>query len=195
MTEATHHPAATFDLEAWAKDANLPEESADVFKRADVIGELSALKRQIENHQEAFSGAEKTAGDVSTLKALQDRYKELYDTFTGSLLTIYVRAITSDEREALRVQHEERTKNWDPQRRNREYGFDLLAAAITAVRPLDGERVDVRWDVHQVKQLEKAIGGSQMSLLLAAREVAQNQAPVVDADFLLSASGSETGEE
>lgn len=194
MSEAANI-ATTFDLEAWVTDAGLPEESADVFKRADVVGELSALKRQIDNHAEAFAGAEKTAGDTSGLKALEDRYKELYDTFTGSLLTVYVRAITSDEREELRLAHEERTKNWDPQRRNREYGFDLLSAAITAVRPLDGERVGVRWDVHQIKKLEKAIGAPQMSLLLAAREIAQNQVPTVDADFLHSASGSETGEE
>jgi hypothetical protein len=186
---------ATFNLDDWALDANLPEESADVYKRADVVSELSALKRQIETHREAFAGTEKTAGDVSGLRALEAEYNKLVATFTGSLLTVYVRAITSDEREALRAAHEERTKNWDPERRNREYGFDLLAAAITAVKERDGERIDVRWDVHQIKKLEKAIGGSQMSLILAAREVAQNQAPTVDADFLLKPSGSETGQD
>lgn len=191
----TETAAKTFDLEAWVTDSGLPEESADVFKKANVIGELSALKRQIELHREAFEGAEKTAADTSTLKGLEDRYEELYQTFVGSMMTVYVRAITSDEREELRAAHAERTKTWDTERRNREYGFDLLAAAITAVRPLDGERYDVRWSVHEVKQLERAIGGSQMALILRAREVAQNQAPVVDADFLPSASGSETGGE
>lgn len=185
---------AEFNLEDWALDANLPEESADVYKRADVVSELSALKRQIALHREAFGG-EKTAGEESGLSVLEAKYAELVETFGSSLLTIYVRAITSDERETLRAAHEERCKNWDPQRRNREYGFDLLAASITAVRPLGGERTPVRWDVHQIKRLEQAIGGSQMSLILTAREVAQNQVPTVDADFLLKSSGSEAGQE
>jgi len=184
-----------FNLDDWALDANLPEESADVYKRADVVSELSALKRQIETHREAFAGAEKTAGDVSGIRVLEAKYSELVETFAHSKLTIYVRAITSDEREALRAAHEERTKTWDPQRKNREYGFDLLAASITAVRPLDGDRTDVRWDVHQIKKLEQAIGGSQMSLILAAREVAQNQVPAVDADFLHKPSGSDDGQD
>jgi hypothetical protein len=192
MTE-TQNPA-TFNLDDWALDAGLPEESADVFKRANVVSELSALKRQIALHREA-AGVEKTAVGDSELAALEFKYSELVETFGNSLMTVYVRAITSDEREALRVSHEERCKNWDPQRRNREYGFDLLAAAITAVRPIGGERTDVSWDVHQVKKLEAAIGASQMSLILAAREVAQNHAPTVDADFLQKPSGSETGQD
>lgn len=193
MSENTN-PAAEFDLEAWVTDASLPEETADVFKRADVVGELSALRRRIELLQESGS-TEKAAGETSELKQLTEQYDALVKTFTDSMLTIYVRAITSDEREELRLAHEERTKNWDPQRRNREYGFDLLAASICAVRPLGGERTPVRFDVHKIKQLEKAIGAAQVSMLLTARDIAQNQVPTVDADFLLKSSGSETGEE
>jgi hypothetical protein len=184
---------AEFNLEEWALDANLPEESADVFKRADVVGELSALKRQIAAHREAFDG-EKSAGEETGLAILERKYAELLQTFSDSLLTVYVRGLTSDELQVIREAHDEGTKTWEPRRRNVEFGFDLLAAAITAVRPYGGERTTVSWDKHQVKKLEKAIGGAQMQLILAAREVAQNQVPAVDADFLLKPSGSEIGE-
>lgn len=193
MTENTN-PAAEFNIDDWALDAGLPEESADVYKRTDIVSELSLVMRQIDARREAFAGAEKTAADKSGLRALEKKYDELVKTFTGSMLTIYLRAITSDEREVLRAAHEERCKDMDLALKNREYGFDLLAAAITAVKPLDGERVDVKWDVPAIKKLEKAIGPSQISLILAAREAAQNKLPTVDADFLHKPSGSETGE-
>lgn len=191
MTE-TLNPA-TFSLDEWALDANLPEESVDVYKRSDVVGELSALKRQIALHREA-AGVEKTADGDAALAELEAKYSELVETFGSSLLTVFVRGLTSDELNDIREDHEKRTLTWAPLRRNREFGFELLARAIVAVRPTDGERTDVRWDLHQVKRLEKAIGGAQMTLILNAREVAQNQVPTVDADFLHKPSGSDAGQ-
>jgi len=185
---------STFDLDAWATDASLPEESADVYKRADVIGELSALQRKIAIRREAFKG-EKTANGDKELAAMERRYTELVETFTGSKLTVFVRALTSDELADLREAHDERTKGMDPKRANKEFGFDLLSAAIISVQPAGEERHDVRWDTHTVKRLEKAIGPTQITEILNARQYAQNAVPTVDADFLLRSSGSETGDE
>ena len=183
---------ATFSLDDWTLDAALPEESADVYKRADVVGELSRLKRQIALQKEA-SGVEKTAEGDTTLQSLEAEYDTLVETFASSQLTVYVRAITSDELNDLREEHDKETKTWDPIRRNKEFGFKLLAQAIISVKPFEGERTDVRWDLHQVKRLEQAIGPAQIQAILEARQIAQNQLPSVDADFLHSASGSETG--
>jgi hypothetical protein len=185
---------ATFDLDAWATDANLPEESADVYKRADVIGELSALQRKIAIRRDAAKG-EKTATGDKELAAMERRHTELVETFTGSKLTVFVRALTSDEMEDLRAAHEERTKGMEPKRANKEFGFDLLAAAIISVQPAGEERYDVRWDTHMIKRLEKAIGPAQMTEILNARQYAQNAVPTVDADFLLRSSGSDAGAE
>lgn len=185
---------ATFDLDAWATDANLPEESADVYKRADVIGELSALQRKIAICRDAAKG-EKTATGDKELTEMERRHTELVKTFTGSKLTVFVRALTSDEQADLREAHDERTKNMEPLRANKEFGFDLLAAAIVSVQPAGEERFDVRWDSHQVKQLEKAIGPAQMTEILNARQYAQNAVPTVDADFLLRSYGTEAGAE
>lgn len=183
---------ATFDLDAWATDANLPEESADVYKRADVIGELSALQRKIAIRRDAAKG-EKTATGDKELAAMERRHTELVETFTGSKLTVFVRALTSDELAKLRDAHDERTKNWEPKKANAEFGFDLLSAAIIAVQPAGEDRYDVSWDVHMIKRLEKAIGPAQLTEILNARQYAQNAVPTVDADFLLRSSGTEAG--
>jgi len=185
---------ATFDLDAWATDASLPEESADVYKRADVIGELSALQRKIAIRRDAFKG-EKTANGDKELADLERRHTELVETFAGSKLTVFVRALTSDELADLREAHEKNTKGMEPLRANKEFGFDLLSASIISVQPAGGERYDVRWDTHMVKRLEKAIGPAQMTEILNARQYAQNAVPTVDADFLHRSSGTEAGAE
>lgn len=190
----TEQNAATFNLEAWATDASLPEESADVYKRADVIGELSALQRKIAIRRDAAKG-EKTATGDKELTAMERRHTELVETFASSKLTVFVRALTSDELADLREAHDQRTKGMEPNRANKEFGFDLLAAAIISVQPAGEERYDVRWDVHTVKRLEKAIGPAQMTEILNARQYAQNAVPTVDADFLHKSSGSDAGAE
>jgi hypothetical protein len=126
---------------------------------------------------------------------MERRHTELVETFTSSKLTVFVRALTSDELADLREAHDQRTKGMEPNRANKEFGFDLLAAAIISVQPAGEDRYDVRWDVHTVKRLEKAIGPAQMTEILNARQYAQNAVPTVDADFLHKSSGSDAGAE
>jgi 3-deoxy-D-manno-octulosonic acid (KDO) 8-phosphate synthase len=195
IPEAPVTTPATFNVEDWLQDAHLPEESADVFKRADVLGELSALQRKIATHQEVAAVAEASAADTSELHTLLARYDELLQTFGDSQLTIYVRAISPDEKRTMRAAHEARTKDMTTLEQNAEFGYDLLAASIVAVRPFGGDRTAVTWSAEQVQALENRIGGAQMSTVLDAHRVAQNKVPVVDADFLRRRSGSEAGAE
>jgi hypothetical protein len=192
MTETPITPEE-FDVEAWLTDAKMPEESAEVYKRADVIAELQVVKRQIETQREAAT-IEKTAHGDTVLRNLEARYKDLVETFCASKLTIYVRAISPDEQRESREATEKRTEGMEPKLQNMEFGYDLLARSIVAVRPAEGERTDVNWSVKQVKAMEKSIGAAQMSEVLNARMQAQNGLPRVDADFLLKPSGSETGQ-
>jgi hypothetical protein len=192
MTESTIDPAE-FDVEAWLTDAKMPEESAEVYKRADVIAELQVVKRQIETQREAAS-IEKTAHGNTVLRNLETRYKDLVETFCASKLTIYVRAVSPDEQRESREITEKRTEGMEPKLQNLEFGYDLLARSIVAVRPAEGERTEVNWSVKQVKAMEKSIGAAQMSEVLNARMQAQNGLPRVDADFLLKPSGSEDGQ-
>lgn len=182
----------TFDVEDWLTDAALPEESATVYKRPDVVAELTDLKRRISIESRA-NDVEQSAASKSS-RALEKEYEQLLRTFSDSALTIYVRALSPDELKDLRAAHEERTKGMDPAAANGEYGFDLLATAITHVKPAGGERIPAKFTPAKVKAMEEAIGGTQMKTVLAARQQAQNALPTVDADFLHKPSGTEAGQ-
>lgn len=198
MTETPtieQHPATGFDVEAWLQDAAMPEESVDVYKRADVIGKLSALRRKIELHRKAAAVTERTAGDdTDELTELERQYEALVDTFTGSQLTIYCRALGPDERQAVREESAERTKDKPTDEQNRDFGYVLLSKSIIAVEPFGGERTPVAWSPEVIRSMENTIGGTQMSEVLDAHRVAQNKLPAVDADFLHKPSGEEAGQ-
>jgi hypothetical protein len=189
MTELT---PATFDVEGWLTDAALPEESATVYKRPDVVSELSDLKRRISIESRA-NDVEQSAASKSS-RALEKEYGTLLRTFSDSALTVYVRALSPDELKDLRAAHDERTKGMDSKAANAEFGFDLLAAAITHVKPAGGERLPAQFTPAKVKAMEEAIGSTQMTSVLAARQQAQNALPTVDADFLRKPSGTEAGQ-
>jgi len=192
MPENTTAPEE-FDVEAWLTDAKMPEESAEVFKRADVIAELQVVRRQIETQRKAAT-IEKTAHGDTVLRNLERRYDELLETFGASKLTVYVRALSPDEQRESREATEKRTEGMDPKLQNMEFGYDLLARSIIAVMPAGGERTPVQWGIKQVKAMEKSIGAAQMTEVLNARMQAQNGLPRVDADFLLKPSGSDDGQ-
>lgn len=183
---------ATFDVEAWLTDAALPEESATVYKRPDVVAELTDLKRRI-SIESRVNDVEQTAASKRS-ETLEHEYEALLRTFSDSALTLYVRALTADELRALREAHDKRTAEMDPKQANEEYGYDLLSAAITAVKPAGGQRVPATFTPAKVRGMENAIGATQMNLVLAARQQAQNGLPNVDADFLHKPSGTAAGQ-
>lgn len=182
---------ATFDVEGWLTDAALPEESATIYKRPDVVAELSDLKRRISIEKRA-DDAEQSAASQSG-SALEREYETLLRTFSDSALTVYVRALTRDEMSELRAASEKRTEAMEPKDANQEFGYALTAAAIVAVKPAGGKRAPVTFTAEKVKAMEKAIGSTQMQLILAAKQQAQNGLPNVDADFLRKPSGTEAG--
>ncbi|WP_285240061.1 hypothetical protein [Pseudarthrobacter sp. MEB009] len=195
MTEPTAtHPAADFELEDWLQDAAMPEESAEVYKRANVVGKLSRLRRQIELERAASAGSEKTSAQASTLGPLEAEYEKLVQAFASSQITVYVRALSSDEKFVLRRDSDERTKDKTQLEQNKHHGFALLAASIIAVEPFEKPRTAVNWSIAQVKALESKIGPAQMEHILNAYSVAQNKLPEVDADFLHKPSGEVTGQ-
>lgn len=190
MTE-TQNPE-TFDIDEWLVDAALPEESVDVYKRPDVIGELSEVKRRIEELQDAGDPAEQTAGGVSERTKLERRYTDLLNTFGNSRLTIYLSAIPKATLRDMRVAHDARVESGEITKEldGIEFGWLVLSESIVGVKSGDAERRGVHWSVDQVKKIAKKIGDVQIVELTKAQRVAQNAIPEVDADFLLSASGT-----
>lgn len=195
MTETTSTVTPfTFDVEAWLTDAALPEDSATVYKRPDVIAELSDLKRRIEiegriNDPEVTASSKRPA-------TLEAEYEAALRTFSGSALTIYVRAITGERLKAIRDEYVAGPgKAQDEDTRNTEIGYATLAESIVAVKPAGGTRQPAAFTSETVKAMRDAIGTPQMMLIAAARIRAQEALPSVDADFLHKRSGSETGTE
>ena len=193
MSETLIHDPAAFDVEGWLQDAKLPEESATVYKRADVVAELSDLKRRIELEARA-AGAEYTAADPA-LTPLEQEYEALLKTFAASGLTVYVRALTEQELRDLRSASEAATEGKTPDEQNEHFGYEILAKSITAVKAAGAPRQSVVFTPDKVRALKDAIGTAQMTVILNARLTAQNAIPAVDADFLHKRSGMELGAE
>jgi hypothetical protein len=188
MTEQIH--PETFDIDAWLADANLPEDSADVYKAGHLAGELHALKRRI-LEGEAIPDPERTVADKSSEQRLLEQYAALLQEYADSKLTVYVRALSTEQLRKMRKAHERKTDSTvHPQKANEEFGFELLAEAIVAVRHNDGERKSVKFTPAQVQKLVAAIGEPQTKLITEARMRAQNAVPEVDADFLQQRSGA-----
>lgn len=182
-----------FDVEAWLSDAALPEESATVYKRPDVVAELTDLKRRIDLETRA-TDAEQSAASKRP-DALVREYEQLLHTFSNSALTVYVRALTDDELKAVREEFAAGPgKDLTGSAESQELGYWGLSRAITAVKPAGGERQPVVMTPDKVKALRDAIGSAQMTQVVLARHTAQNNLPSVDADFLRKPSGTETGQ-
>lgn len=184
----------TFDLAAWLVDAKLPEQSATVYQRADLIGELTDLERRIQNEAEVAPG-ETAAGGSKLVK----QYRKLAAQFEASKLTVYVQA-TTDERQQEIVESvgEPLAKDATPREkrdRMRAIGFAVLAEAIIGMAAGDSPRKPVTLEPDQVRQLESKIGNVQMETINAAWQRARNELPSVDADFLLKFSSRDAGEE
>lgn len=198
MTENTAPettPDDGFDLEAWLFDAELPQQSATVFKAGRLPAEAGALKEAIVIER-GLINSDSTAVDKIKLTKLEARYATVLQKWLDSKITVYVTAITPDKLRELRTDHTKTTEGMDTAVANEVFGFDLLAAAIIGIAEPGKEYENpaqpydtVSWTRSQVRGLARRIGATQMDLILAARQTAQNGLPEVDADFLLESSG------
>lgn len=179
MTE-TETPES-FDLAAWLTDAKLPERSATVYQRGDLVGAITDLERRITHEkQEDDAGL----GGSENVR----RYRSVVAEFEASALTVYAQAMSADrQKQIVEDLGKEASKN--------EVGAATIAAAIVAVQTVDGPRVPVKFTAADVVALEGAVGEVQMSQINAAFIQACRSLPSVDADFLLKLSGRVNGDE
>lgn len=180
MTEEKMTPEA-FDLAAWLADAKLPERSATVYQRGNLISEITDLERRIthekQDDEEGLGGSESVR-----------RYRSLVAEFEASALTVFVQAMSGDrQREIAEELGKDATKN--------EIGAATIAAAIVAVQTVGGPRVPVTFTAADIVALEGALGEVQMSQINAAFIQACRSLPSVDADFLPKFFGRASGGE
>ena len=189
MTENT--TPETFNFDDWFSDAKRPEESVDVYTRADVVSRLSELRRRIEEAQQiADADAHEAAiGEASPATELEAEYVDLLQTFADSRVTFFVQALTQTERRRIRQRNNERD-NGD----NGEFVHRMIAEAIVGVRRGNGERIPATLTLNQVRDLYDRIGDPQHGELFEAVQQASNGLPEVSADFLHEHSGHAGGQ-
>lgn len=184
----------TFDLGAWLVDAKLPEQSATVYQRADLISELADLERRIRNEAEVAPGETPAGGST-----LVQQYRKLARQFEASKLTVYVQAITTDRQqeiaEAVGDPLPKDASPKDKQQRMHAIGSAVLAEAIIGMAAGAKPRQSVSLQPGQIAELESRIGSAQMQAINTAWVRACKELPSVDADFLQKFSSPASGDE
>jgi len=184
----------TFDLGAWLVDAKLPEQSATVYQRADLIGELTDLERRIQNEADVAPGEAPAGGS-----ALVQLYRKIAAQFEASKLTVYVQAIPNDrQQEIAESVGEPLPKTASPKekaKRIHDIGSAVLAEAIVGMASGGSKRLPVALEPSQIPELEARIGSAQMQTINDAYMRACQELPAVDADFLQKFSSPASGGE
>lgn len=188
--------AKNFDFNSWFGGAGLPEESADVYTKGNLVGRINYLTRRIEEAQRvAAAGAdEASVGEETGTEELEAELTALLEEFAASRVTVYLRALELPERRKIRKQHEAALKS----KTEGDEGFVIrsVAAAIVGLQAAGQEtRTEVRMSAAQVKDLYSKIGEAQMAQLFQAQHTATNAIPRVSADFLQKPSVPDAGPE
>jgi len=137
-----------FDLNAWIDGAKLPEKSATVYGRADLVAEYEALDQQLR--------AEKARGDVDDARlsgdpkvAIAQRMDEVRSALQASALTFRFRALLDAEAKPIREAH----KGGDE-----ELTFKLLSVQV----------VEPKVSAEQWPKIRERIGDGQFAHLVEA---------------------------
>ena len=176
MTENTA-PRVTpedFDFDAWLSDAKRPERTVTVYKRADLLGDLDALERKLEEVR-SIPEEDQALGDSPD--GIEAQYLALLEQFHDSGLTIRVQGLTQDEMNAIGKVSKDAKETDD------QLGRRLLEASI----------ISPRLSYDQLGKLSKAIGDAQMQKIVTAYQLATMQAPEATAPFSRRSSGRGSG--
>lgn len=202
MTENTAPTADDFNFDDWFGDTRLPERSVDVFTRADLVSQLEALQRRIEEEGRADAAvAEASLGDDndSPLADLVAEYATVLEQFLASKVTLYMRAVPHEEQRTIRdsygPQLPKSASDKSRLERLRLVGAGTLAASVAGISRGDGPRQPANFTDAQIIQLEDKLGAAQMGRVNATFTQACNELPTVSADFLPKSSGPASTQE
>lgn len=177
--------ANNFDFTEWFGDANVPEESVDVFTATHLVGEINALQRRIADN-DAVADVERSLSDE--MSDVEEELAALLQQFADSRRTFYLRGLDQAARRDIRKAHE---ASGQP---DEDFALRCVAASTVALRKPGGERTPLKLTLSTVQKLHKQLGEGQMSQLFEGYMQATSGIPNVDADFLLRRSGRESTE-
>jgi len=95
--------APTFDLDSWLGGATVMTASVDIVQNSGLLGRYAAWERKYEAAKEdgAVTGGDDSLGDESPLAALEREGAALRKQIEASTATWFVRALDSEERQAV----------------------------------------------------------------------------------------------
>lgn len=186
--------AKEFSIDNWLLDAELPQESADVYKAGGVPAKASAMKRRIDQFRRSET-AERSANEVDEYLKLEKEYTDLLQDWADSRITVFVSAVPVERLQELRAENEAATEGMSTDASNELFGYAILCEAIVGIAEAgvaygDASYSPVKLEMRQLRALERKIGPLQMQKIMDARRTAQMALPSVDADFLQGNSGS-----
>jgi len=155
-----------FDLDAWIDGAKLPEKSATVYGRADLVAEYEALDAQLRAEKAKSVDDERLTGDPKV--AIAERMADVRDRLQGSALTFRFRALLDSESKPIREAH----KGSD----------DELTFKLLSVQVLEPKVSPEQWP-----KIRERIGDGQFSHLVEAAGAASYDRQV-SIPFSLAAS-------
>lgn len=176
MTEIAPQVAPEeFDFDAWLSDAKRPERTVTVYKRADLLGDLDALERKLEEVR-SIPEEDQALGDSPD--SVEAQYLALLQQFHDSALTIRVQGLTRDEMDTISSAGKEAKETQE------QIGRHMLEKSL----------VSPRLNFDQLGKLSKAIGDAQMNKIVNAYQLATLQAPEATAPFSRRSSGRGSGQ-
>lgn len=189
----------TFSFDDFFADAHPPTESADIFTRADVIGDIRELERRIEleaatvepapeGNPDELTLAQKPAKPNAKLAKLTAERNRLFKQFEGSKITVHVKALTGTQRQNILDAH----NATEPKEPNEEFVFRILSASIIAMQKAGQDKTGATLTIDEVRNLYGLIGDMQINVIHNAYKQATMAAPEVSADFLPGPSSPET---
>ncbi|WP_258933197.1 hypothetical protein [Nesterenkonia pannonica] len=183
----------TFDLDAWLEDAHLPERSCRIFSGGHLVGELEAIKQEIEDEN---TGGEGTLRSLEKISKLQEKYEAKLEKLASSVITVFCRALSGPEMREIKDRFDklEQEKNWDRQTAAAKFWYAMVGQSVVAVKPLDGERREVKWTAENIEALDTKLGLGEFGKLKATYQLAQTEVKEPDADFLQKSSGANKGD-
>ena len=152
----TKNSSDDFDLDDWISGARLPEKSATVYGRADLVAEYEALDAELK--------AEKAKGDATDSRltgdpkvAIAQRMEQVRSELQGSALTFRFRALLDTEAKPIRDAH----KGADE-----ELTFKLLSVQVLEpkVSPEQWPKIRERIGDGQFAYLVEAAGSASYDL-------------------------------
>lgn len=172
-------------FDGWLEHGTVAQRSVDVYGRPDLFAKYEVLARKLEVASAVDAGGEKSLGESSTLT---DELEALYKEWQESKTTWFIRALNSDEFEAMKdavgypddLAEDASDAEKDAYAKayrvaEDEANAQLISKAFVRVENPAGDTVATEMTPERVKQIRAKLGDTQILRLVQAAMVALSE--------------------